>query len=123
ARRAQRALRAHAHGDLRRAARGDRAAAVRRVQLPPVGDGDVEAPGDRERPTPGGRVRAVVAGGGLAGLAAALDLADAGADVTLLEARPTLGGAVQTLPRRDGDPEPPPDNGQHIALGCFSAYL
>jgi squalene-associated FAD-dependent desaturase len=65
----------------------------------------------------------VVVGGGLAGLAAALDLVDAGHDVTLLEARPTVGGAVQTLPRRDGDPEPPPDNGQHIALGCFTEYL
>src|SRR5207247_311938 len=58
-----------------------------------------------------------------AGCAAALDLVDAGNDVTLLEARPTLGGAVQTLPERDGDPSPPPDNGQHIALGCFSEYL
>ena len=62
-------------------------------------------------------------GGGLAGLAAALDLVDAGADVTLYEARPTLGGAVQTLPERDDDPKPPPDNGQHIALGCFTEYL
>jgi hypothetical protein len=41
----------------------------------------------------------------------------------VLEARPTLGGAVQTLPEREGDPEPPPDNGQHIALGCFTEYL
>ena len=64
-----------------------------------------------------------VIGGGLAGLAAALDCLDAGADVTLLEARPTLGGAVQTLPERDGDPPPPPDNGQHVALGCFTEYL
>jgi squalene-associated FAD-dependent desaturase len=64
-----------------------------------------------------------VVGGGLAGCAAALDLVDAGWDVTLYEARPTLGGAVQTLPERDGDPEPPPDNGQHIALGCFAEYL
>ncbi len=62
-------------------------------------------------------------GGGLAGLSAALDLLDAGHEVTLLEARPTLGGAVQTLPERDGDPSPPPDNGQHIALGCCMAYL
>jgi squalene-associated FAD-dependent desaturase len=64
-----------------------------------------------------------VVGGGLAGLAAALELADAGQAVTLLEARPTLGGAVQTLPERDGDPSPPPDNGQHIALGCCDDYL
>ena len=68
-------------------------------------------------------MRAVVVGGGLAGLAAALDLADAGHAVTLVEARPTLGGAVQTLPERDGDPPPPPDNGQHIALGACTEYL
>jgi len=68
-------------------------------------------------------VRAAVVGGGLAGLAAALELVDAGHDVTLYEARPTLGGAVQTLPEREGDPSPPPDNGQHIALGCFTEYL
>jgi squalene-associated FAD-dependent desaturase len=68
-------------------------------------------------------VKAAVVGGGLAGCAAALELLDAGHEVTLLEARPTLGGAVQTLPERDGDPAPPPDNGQHIALGCFTEYL
>jgi hydroxysqualene dehydroxylase len=68
-------------------------------------------------------VKVAVVGGGLAGLSAALDLADAGHAVTLHEARPTLGGAVQTLPEREGDPEPPPDNGQHIALGCFTEYL
>jgi squalene-associated FAD-dependent desaturase len=68
-------------------------------------------------------VRVVVVGGGLAGLSAGLDLVDGGHEVVLFEARPTLGGAVQTLPRREGDPEPPPDNGQHIALGCFTAYL
>ncbi|HEY3542512.1 MAG TPA: FAD-dependent oxidoreductase [Gaiellaceae bacterium] len=68
-------------------------------------------------------MRVAVVGGGLAGLTAALELLDAGADVTVYEARPTLGGAVQTLPEREGDPEPPPDNGQHIALGCFTEYL
>src|SRR5256886_3516925 len=68
-------------------------------------------------------MRVTVVGGGLAGLSAALELVDAGHDVTLLEARPTLGGKVQTLPERDGDPDPPPDNGQHIALGCFTDYL
>ncbi len=68
-------------------------------------------------------MRVTVVGGGLAGLSAALDLVDAGHAVTMLEARPTLGGAVQTLPEREGDPDPPPDNGQHIALGCFTEYL
>ena len=68
-------------------------------------------------------MRATVVGGGLAGLSAALELADAGHEVTLYEARPTLGGAVQTLPERNGDPSPPPDNGQHVALGCFERYL
>ncbi len=68
-------------------------------------------------------MKVAVIGGGLAGLTAALELVGAGVDVTVHEARPTLGGAVQTLPAREGDPEPPPDNGQHIALGCFTEYL
>lgn len=68
-------------------------------------------------------MKVAVVGGGLAGLTAALELVDAGHEVTVYEARPTLGGAVQTLPEREGDPEPPPDNGQHIALGCFTEYL
>ena len=68
-------------------------------------------------------MKAAVVGGGLAGCAAALELVDAGHEVTLFEARPKLGGAVHTLPEREGDPSPPPDNGQHIALGCFTEYL
>jgi squalene-associated FAD-dependent desaturase len=68
-------------------------------------------------------VRVAVVGGGLAGLAAALELTKEGHDLQLYEARPTLGGAVQTLPEREGDPSPPPDNGQHVALGCCTAYL
>ena len=68
-------------------------------------------------------MKIAVVGGGLAGCVAALELARDGHDVTLYEARPTLGGAVQTLPARAGDPSPPPDNGQHIALACFTEYL
>jgi len=68
-------------------------------------------------------VRVAVVGGGLAGLKASLDLSKEGHVVTLFEARPTLGGAVQTLPEREGDPSPPPDNGQHVALGCCTEYL
>src|SRR5262245_17088467 len=72
---------------------------------------------------PHGVKKVAVVGGGLAGLAAALELIDSGHEVVLHEARPTLGGAVQTLPEREEDPPPPPDNGQHIALGCFEAYM
>lgn len=42
--------------------------------------------------------RAVVAGGGITGLAAALDLAAAGLDVTLVEAADRLGGMLRTSP-------------------------
>ncbi len=69
------------------------------------------------------QLQVVVVGGGLAGLAAAIELVDSGAAVTLVEARQTLGGAVHTLPEREGDPDPPPDNGQHVALGACSAYV
>ncbi len=59
-----------------------------------------------------------VIGGGLAGIAAALDCADAGARVTLLEVRPRLGGAAYSF-ERDGLRI---DNGQHVFLRCFHAY-
>jgi hydroxysqualene dehydroxylase len=62
--------------------------------------------------------RVAVVGGGLAGIAAALDCADAGARVTLLEVRPRLGGAVYSF-ERDGLRI---DNGQHVFLRCFAAY-
>lgn len=62
--------------------------------------------------------RAVVAGGGLAGIAAALRLADAGASVTLLERRPHLGGATYSF-TRDGLTI---DTGQHVFLRCYHAY-
>jgi squalene-associated FAD-dependent desaturase len=64
------------------------------------------------------RPRVAVIGGGLAGIAAALDCADAGARVTLLEVRPRLGGAVYSF-ERDGLTV---DNGQHVFLRCFTAY-
>jgi hydroxysqualene dehydroxylase len=67
-------------------------------------------------------VKVSIVGGGLSGLAAALELVDAGHEAVLHEARPTLGGAVQTLPEREGDPPPAPDNGQHIGLGCFTEW-
>lgn len=62
--------------------------------------------------------RVGVIGGGLAGVAAALALADASIDVTLLERRPHLGGLTTSI-ERDGLSF---DNGQHVFLGCCTAY-
>jgi hydroxysqualene dehydroxylase len=60
----------------------------------------------------------VVIGGGLAGIAAALDCAQAGARVMLLEVRRRLGGAAYSF-ERDGLQV---DNGQHVFLRCCTAY-
>ena len=62
--------------------------------------------------------KVVVIGGGLAGITAAIALAESGAAVTLLEARPRLGGATCSF-HRDGLIV---DTGQHVFLGCCSAY-
>ncbi|WP_086783717.1 hydroxysqualene dehydroxylase HpnE [Streptomyces caniscabiei] len=61
---------------------------------------------------------AVVVGGGLAGITAALSLADAGVRVTLLEGRPRLGGLAFSFQRGDLTV----DNGQHVYLRCCTAY-
>jgi squalene-associated FAD-dependent desaturase len=63
-------------------------------------------------------LRVAVVGGGLAGLAAAVECADAGAEVTLYESRRRLGGATFSV-RRNGYWL---DNGQHVALRCCTAY-
>ncbi|MEU8701410.1 hydroxysqualene dehydroxylase HpnE [Streptomyces sp. NPDC048680] len=62
--------------------------------------------------------RAVVIGGGLAGITSALRLADAGLHVTLLEGRPRLGGLAFSFRRG----ELTVDNGQHVYLRCCTAY-
>jgi squalene-associated FAD-dependent desaturase len=69
---------------------------------------------------PGTLSSVIVVGGGLAGIAAACDLADAGLPVTLLEARPFLGGKTWSF--RDEQTGIPVDNGQHVFLGCCAAY-
>jgi squalene-associated FAD-dependent desaturase len=63
-------------------------------------------------------VRAVVIGGGLAGITAAVALANARHEVTLLEAKPRLGGATVSF-NRDGLVV---DTGQHVFLRCCTAY-
>ena len=60
----------------------------------------------------------VVIGGGLAGITAAIALREAGHDVTLLEARPRLGGATSSFSRG----EVMIDTGQHVFLRCCTSY-
>lgn len=64
---------------------------------------------------------AVVAGGGLAGIAAACDLADAGWAVTVLEKKKRLGGMVSSFAGPAGDGEV--DNGEHIAVEACTELL
>ena len=60
-----------------------------------------------------------IVGGGWAGCAAAVTLADAGVPATLYEAAPVLGGRARRV-ERDGLPL---DNGQHILLGAYVETL
>jgi zeta-carotene desaturase len=63
----------------------------------------------------------VVIGGGFAGLAAATKLAEGGARVLVLDARPQLGGrATAFVDRVTGEPV---DNGQHVLFGCYHQTL
>ncbi len=57
----------------------------------------------------------LVIGGGLAGLASAVVLAEAGLEVRLLEKRPHLGGRATSYTLPDGSEV---DNCQHVTLGC-----
>ncbi|WP_030817304.1 hydroxysqualene dehydroxylase HpnE [Streptomyces sp. NRRL F-2799] len=77
-----------------------------------------EAPRPARAYTGGTGRDAVVVGGGLAGVTAALALADAGVRVTLLEGRPRLGGLAFSFQRGDLTV----DNGQHVYLRCCTAY-
>ena len=63
----------------------------------------------------------MVIGGGLAGIAAACDLAAAGRLVTLIERRPFLGGRAFSF--REPETGQEIDNGQHVFLGCCRAYI
>jgi squalene-associated FAD-dependent desaturase len=85
----------------------------------PLASGGHSAPWGHPRPRwPQTPPRVAVIGGGLAGITAAITLAESGAGVTLLEARPRLGGATCSF-NRDGLIV---DTGQHVFLGCCSAY-
>ena len=57
----------------------------------------------------------LVIGGGLAGLASAVALAEAGLEVRVFEKRPHLGGRATSYTLPDGSEV---DNCQHVTLGC-----
>jgi len=59
----------------------------------------------------------IVVGAGFAGLAAATALAEQGARVLVLEARPVLGGRASAV--RDPATGEKLDNGQHVLMGCY----
>ncbi len=65
--------------------------------------------------------RVIVLGGGIAGIAAALNLLDAGSSVTLVEARGFLGGRAFSF--MDGTTGQPLDNGQHVFFGCCTRFI
>ena len=69
-------------------------------------------------------MKIAVVGAGWAGLAAAVEAVDLGADVTLFEATRSPGGRARALPatRPDGVPLTL-DNGQHILIGAYRETL
>jgi squalene-associated FAD-dependent desaturase len=84
---------------------------------PAVPVSELSLPADR-------RPHVVIIGGGLAGLAAAAALGSSGFRITVLEARPFLGGRATSYPlSQDGGPAFTIDNCQHILLRCCANLL
>jgi len=83
---------------------------------------DAPMPTETERPERRSRPRtAIIVGGGIAGIACALRLAEHGVRVTLLETRRKLGGrATSFVDPRSGEWI---DNCQHVVMGCCTNYL
>ena len=63
--------------------------------------------------------RVAVVGGGYAGMAAAMHLAESGVPVTVFESSKTLGGRARGIKYKGATL----DNGQHILLGCYTETL
>ncbi|MBE9167105.1 9,9'-di-cis-zeta-carotene desaturase [Pleurocapsales cyanobacterium LEGE 06147] len=61
-------------------------------------------------------MRAVIVGAGLAGMATAIDLADAGWEVEIFESRPFVGGKVGSWLDADGNHI---EMGLHVFFGCY----
>jgi zeta-carotene desaturase len=64
---------------------------------------------------------ALIIGGGFAGLAAGVALAEAGKRVCLLEQKPHLGGRARSF--RDPTTGSIVDNGQHLFMGCYHSTI
>jgi squalene-associated FAD-dependent desaturase len=64
---------------------------------------------------------ALILGGGMAGLSAAMRLRRHADALTLLEARPRFGGRSYSFTPREGWEEI--DNGQHVLMGCCASTL
>jgi len=80
-------------------------------------------PADRDGAARRVNARAIVVGAGWSGLAAAIALADAGADVTLLDAAPQAGGRARRVEVALGDRRYALDNGQHLLIGAYAQTL
>ncbi len=76
----------------------------------------MSAPAPRESAKP----HTVIVGGGLAGLAAAVALAERGVAVTVLESRPRLGGRASSFVDKATGTQI--DNCQHVSLGCCTNF-
>ena len=61
-------------------------------------------------------MRVAIAGAGLAGMATAVELADAGHQVEIFESRPFVGGKVGSWVDRDGNHV---EMGLHVFFGCY----
>lgn len=65
--------------------------------------------------------RPVILGGGVAGIAAAVHLAERGTAPILVESRPYLGGRARSFRHAETGDEI--DNGQHLLMGCYHETL
>ena len=65
-------------------------------------------------------MRILVIGGGWAGLAAAVDAVEGGAELSLWDMAPQLGGRARSWQEVDGHWL---DSGQHILIGAYSETL
>ncbi|GAB4528607.1 MAG: 9,9'-di-cis-zeta-carotene desaturase [Pleurocapsa sp.] len=61
-------------------------------------------------------MRVAIVGAGLAGMATAIDLVDAGAEVEIFESRPFVGGKVGSWIDKDGNHI---EMGLHVFFGCY----